>query len=451
MKRDTIIRNKTHENGFRSVYQHISSTEPKISIYLYCNVGSAMEPPSLRGVAHFIEHMCFKGTPTHPNPRDFLHIFDSTGAYFNAFTTQRYTVYVVQCHSHDLAQILYTLSDGVLNSSFSPTEYKKEIKVVVEESIRLLDDNDDQSDIIINKMLYAGTPFEYPVDWYEYHTSPESEIMNRQKVLAFYKKWYHPQNMVLSVSGNLSYKQFEHALRGTFFMRKQTTCGVRAELYGLYTPPRSGGAAQYKITPIKVPKTSYVSIGFRTCTYNSPDKYVLDFLAELLSGFFSSKLYSTLRDDNGLTYFSKTFTENYECGGEFVLYAISDVDKLLHNGTNKKPGVIPIIISVLREIKANGPTAAEMRLTKMHIQRSRELVKLSDECAIYNGEYLTMHPEEDAVVVPYQDVYAKYFADITSTQVRDIARKYFIQENMCVCVLGKGVIQQDIERICCKI
>jgi len=436
----------THKNGFRHVYQQIHSPEPTANIYLYCNVGSAMEPPNLRGVSHFIEHMCFKGTPTNPKPSDFLYIFDSTGAHFNAFTAQRYTAYVIKCHSNDLGRLLHTLSDGVLNSVFNPAEYKKELKVVVEESVKFLDDNQDNAEIQTARMLYAGTPFEHPIDWYEYHTDPHSELTVRSKVLEFYKKWYIPKNMVLSVAGNLSYKNFMQALRGTHFLRGgASNPSTNCDVLGITMPPRSGGEPRFHVANINVPKTSYISIGFRTCAYNSPDKYVLDFLAELFSGFFNSKMFSTLRDKNGLTYLSKASTGYCEYGGDFKLFAISDIDRLFVNGTRGTPGVIPLMVSLIRGIKESGPSSDEMRLTKIHLQRSREIVQLSEECASYNGAWILLHPEED-VLVPFPNVYKEFIAGITAAQVRDVARRYFIQDNLCVCVLGRGVKRVEVER-----
>jgi predicted Zn-dependent peptidase len=418
-----------------------------------------MEPPNLRGVSHFIEHMCFKGTPTYSKPSDCLYIFDSTGAYFNAYTTQRFTVYLIKCHVNDLGQLLHTLSDGVLNSKFNPDEYRKELKVVVEESIKLLDNNEANADIQTDRLLYAGTPFGYPVDWYEYHKDKHSDLANRAKVMEFYKKWYCPQNMVLSVTGNLSYKNFTQALQRTHFLKggASNPNAVHEDLRDIKL--RSSGP-QYYVANINVPKTSYVSIGFRTCTYDSLDKYVLDFIAELFSGFFNSKMFSILREQNGLTYASKASTEYYDCGGDFTLFAVSDIERLFVSKQTgviprlvsfvreqKKPGVIPLIVSMVREIKESGPTPDEMRLTKLHLQRSRELVRLSNECASYNGEWILRHPDKD-VLVPFPNVYDKYIANITAEQVRDVARKYFIQENLCVCVLGRGVKQDNVKQFC---
>ena len=438
------IHTYTHTNGFRHVYQRIRTTEPTVYIYLYCNVGSAMEPPNLRGVSHFVEHMCFKGTPSHPKARDFLHIFDSTGCYFNGYTSKRSTLYYIKCHANDLAHLLFALSDGVLNSVFVPGEYKKELKVVTEEMIRAMDNNNLKAKTYSDQMVYAGTPFERPVDSYDYHTDPDSDLASRKKVIEFYKKWYCPQNMILSVSGNLSYKDFVHTLGQSHFLRGSRIEG-NLSLSNLYIRPIPSTGPEYNITSLDIPKTSYVSISFRTCDYNSTDKYVLDFLSELFSSYFSSKLTSMLRQENGLTYTSQTTTAYYECGGDFTIFAVSDVDKLVST-----PGVIPIIISLLNETKAKGVTTNELRLTKMYLQRSRELGIMTDECAAHNGEWLLMHPNGEDII-PYQNVYDDFFANITSAQIKRVAQKYFVAENMTVCVMGKGVNKASIIRACSKI
>ena len=433
----------THSNGFRHVYQQLDTSEPTTYIYLYCGVGSAMDPPNLRGVSHFIEHMCFKGTHTKPKSTDFIRIFDRAGAYFNAFTVQRFTGYVVKCHHADLEMLLHTLSDGVLNSIFNVAEYKKELKVVVEESVKLLDDYESQAEDHINKMVYAGTPFEHPVDCYEYH---QHGSYSRESVMDFYKKWYQPSNMVLSVCSNIPYKAFQNALKGTYFLQKE---GHQLNPdYTLYTLPTPMSTAQYKIASIDSPKTSYVSISFRVCANNSPDKHLLDFLAEIFSGHFISKLYVALREDNGLTYYSNTYTEYHEMCGDFTIVAVSDVEKLFTNGRGKK-GVIPIIIDTVNDILRNGPSKDEMDVTKMNIQRSREISQLSDKCAEHNGEYVLLHPNSPPI--SYQEFYEVHYKNITAAQIQDVARKWLSLSNMSVCVLGKGVKQSTVEKECNKL
>lgn len=434
----------THANGFRHIYQQLDTSEPTTHIYLYCGVGSAMDPPNLRGVSHFIEHMCFKGTRAKPKATDFIRIFDRAGAYFNAFTVQRFTGYTVKCHHADLELLLHTLSDGVLNSIFDVVEYKKELKVVVEESVKLLDDYESQAEDHINKMVYAGTPFEHPIDCYEYH---KSDSYNRESVMDFYKKWYCPSNMVLSVCSNIPYKAFQHALKDTHFLKKAGP-HITPD-YTLYTLPIPSSTVQYKIASIDSPKTSYVSIAFRVCAYNSPDKYLLDFLAEIFSGHFISKLYVALRQDNGLTYYSNAYTEYHEMCGDFTIVAVSDVEKLFTNGRGGKKGVIPIIIDTVNDILRNGPSKDEMDITKMNIQRSREISNLTEKCAEYNGEYVLLNPGN--VPIPYQKFYETYYQNITAEQIRDVARKYLSLSNMSVCVLGKGVKQSTAERECSKL
>ena len=435
----------THKNGFRHVYQTIHTSEPTAYIYLYCNVGSAMEPQNLRGASHFIEHMCFKGSHKHPKSIDFIRVFDRTGAYFNAFTTNRFTLYVVKCHRDDLAILLDTLSDGVLNATFSPKEYHKELKVVVEESVKNLDDHQCIIENDINKLVYSGTPFEYPVDCYDYHKkNKDNDISKRELVIDFYKTWYRPQNMILSVASNLSNKQFEDALRGTAFLHGPNALPM-PPFPALYTPPSSQMSARYQISGLpSSPKTSYISISFRVCEYNSPDKYVLDLLAELFSGFFSSKLFVALREENGLTYLSDTNTEYYESCGDFTIFAISDVSKLFIYDREHKKGVLPIIVDTLNEILKHGPSNEELHVTKLNMHRSREISNVAENCAEYNGEWVLMHPNNEPPV-PFQQEFDTYYATITRDKIRDVARKYFKRENMSVRIFGNGVKQREVE------
>ena len=89
----------THEfpNGFRMIYEKPTNSLQMTVIYAYCDIGSVFEKDGIRGVSHFLEHMCFKGTRQMKNPRDIFLSYDKIGAYFNAFTQKRLTCFTIKC------------------------------------------------------------------------------------------------------------------------------------------------------------------------------------------------------------------------------------------------------------------------------------------------------------------------------------------------------------------
>ena len=105
-----------YPNGFRLVYEKSLNKLPICAIQVFCDVGSAYESENIRGVSHFIEHMCFKGTKQMPKTKDILIHYDKIGADFNAYTEKRYTCYTLKCHNDNIKNSIVILSDMLLNS-----------------------------------------------------------------------------------------------------------------------------------------------------------------------------------------------------------------------------------------------------------------------------------------------------------------------------------------------
>jgi predicted Zn-dependent peptidase len=132
---------KTYQNGFRIVYEKPVIPSSNIaSIQLFCNIGSIHEPEESRGSAHFIEHMCFKGTKHLKTAKEVNLIFDKTGSQSNAYTDRRYTCYYADTDKANARLCISTLADMLLNSVFDKTEYMKERNVVREEMVKDADE-----------------------------------------------------------------------------------------------------------------------------------------------------------------------------------------------------------------------------------------------------------------------------------------------------------------------
>ena len=188
-------------NGFRLIYQKSNVHIPVTNIQVFCDVGSAYESADIRGASHMVEHMCFKGTKKIPTTQKLMIHYDRIGAYFNAYTKERYTCYVLKCDDEYVFHSMNIMSDMILNSRFGRKEFIKEERVVIEENIQ---DSDDPVSILMeetNKFLYDGSSFMYPVDTVKYHLKK----FDYDNIVDFYKSFYHPSRMIISVVSNLSF------------------------------------------------------------------------------------------------------------------------------------------------------------------------------------------------------------------------------------------------------
>jgi predicted Zn-dependent peptidase len=134
------IKTFSFPNGFRVIYEKSPNIAPIACIKIMCDIGSVYENNETRGVSHFIEHMCFKGTKNIPIPKDIFMEYDKIGAYLNATTGKRYTYYTIKCNNEYVENSIRIMSDMLLNSTFNKNEYKKEEKVVIEENIKDIND-----------------------------------------------------------------------------------------------------------------------------------------------------------------------------------------------------------------------------------------------------------------------------------------------------------------------
>ena len=188
-----------YNNGFRIVYEKSNSPLPLTSIICFVKVGSIYEQrgneqsgnqhSGNEGIAHFIEHMCFKGTEELSNTKDIVKKYDRIGAYFNAFTTKEYTFYIIKCNQSDVSTCIHVLSDILMNSVFKKRECELEKHVVIEEMIRQEDNPEFHISKMKDKYLYSGSLFARPIDDLVFHKSRTS--LYYDSALQMYKTFYY--------------------------------------------------------------------------------------------------------------------------------------------------------------------------------------------------------------------------------------------------------------------
>lgn len=426
------IRTFTFPNGLRLVYEKSDSSKQTSNIQAFCDVGSIHEPENLRGAAHFVEHMCFKGTTRIPDFKKIYTEYDEIGAYINASTDKRYTKYVVRCNTNYLANMLSILSDMMLNSIFDKQSFKREERVVIEENVMSKTDPSEQLFDAIDAALYNGTDYERPIDCVGYH----KKLFERDNILDFYTMFYQPNRIVLSIVSRTSFDTVARFIHNTHFARATNTNHVFPELRTCITPSQE---IQYKI--IKSVGT-YVSVTFR---FLSEDKYPLMCLSSILSGPMSSRLWKILRDDAGLTYGANAECSIYEKNGDFCIYSDTNNSKIFADGS--KPGVLPLIIRLLNDLIKNGVTADELNMTKGYLngQLTRESENDS-HVSDYNGVQSIMFPDQS--IVPYSKLFDKFYKPMKIEDINQCIRKYFRKEFMCVCITcDKPVKLADVKAI----
>lgn len=434
-----FMKNRTFENGFRLVYQKSFHGSNAASIQVICDVGSIHEAADSRGSAHFIEHMCFKGTQIHPSTFEISTIIDKTGSNINAFTEKRYTKYYIDTNTESVVEYIHLLSDMLLNSVFDKKEYDKEKDVVREEMIK---DADDAEIVVLENadgVIFAGSPFEHPVDELKYHVG--KNVLQYDKIVKMYRDFYVPNRMILSVCSANSFESICAAVSRSFFVKGMVVACPSSPILSL---ARQADIV-YKVVKMPI-NPAHICVGFRTCSVYDKDRYVLKLLRRILSGSLSSRLFMILREENGLTYSSYTSGDYYEHVGSFLFYAQCDPEKIFRNGSTNKLGVLPLILKLICDLIKDGVSKQEVVIAKNSYRGKMMLsAENASSVASYNAKNILFNV---ASPCNYSNVYSEYMKPITVLDINSAIKKYFKCENMVVSVVGRSPPSQDLLEKC---
>jgi predicted Zn-dependent peptidase len=188
--------------------------------------------------------------------------------------------------------------------------------------------------------------------------------------------------------------------------------------------------------------STIVNVGFRTCSYYSNDKYILQLLTHVLNGF-SGTLFTAFRTKHGLTYHSSAHTHYHEHTGYMNFFIQTDPVKLLMDG--KKEGILPILIGLITDLIQHGITEDDIKRAKGNC-KGKVLMELQsiDSLASYNGINVVFQHQPGT----FQNLYKTHIESITVKQVNDIIRKYMIHENLVVGIAyEKDIPKQTIEKL----
>lgn len=443
------MKTRTYENGFRVVHEKSFHGSKVASIQVICDVGSIHEPADSRGAAHFIEHMCFKGTPAHPTSYEISSLIDKTGSYINAFTDRRYTKYYIDTTTEHVPKYIELLSDMLLNSVFDKGEYTKEREVVREEMIQDADDAEETALKNADAVIFAGSPYEYPVDELKYHSGKHA--LQYDKLVEMYRTFYIPSRMILSVCSANSFDAVCEAVEQSCFIKERAKERPKAALRCPQPLVLSLTAQQetaYKIAKMPI-NPAHICVGFRTCSIYDADRYSLKMLKKILSGSMSSRMFMILREENGLTYSSYTESEHYENAGNFVFYAECDPTKLFANGrassnggANSNLGVYPLIMKLIHDLVKDGVTREELEIAKSSYRGTMVVsAENAESIASYNAKNI-LYQRPDAPL--FENRYKTYVDSITIADINACIKKYFRRENMVVSVVGRAPPSQKM-------
>ena len=428
-------------NGLKLIYEKSESDLPVTSIYAFCNLGPCHEPDDMKGISHFIEHMCFKGTIKNPTPKSIFSVCEKIGAYFNAYTSKRFTCYTIDCDSKYSQTCIYHLSDMLFHSLFDKNEFNKELNVVAQEN---RDDLNDPMEIAENetiKELFKHSSYQDPIDHVDYH----KKKFDYKKCIEIYKLFYTPNNMVLSIASNLSLSTILKHIRNSFFTKLISSNNLSNLIKINHNIEISKKPTINLIKKDGVSNNTLI-IGFRVCEFNHPDRYVLDLIQTAVGENMTGKLKYTLREEKGLVYMATIDTQYFEKFGCLLIVCQTEYKNLIHHNNS---GVYPIIMKIIKHIKKNGLTQKEINDAKGSLKGKISLqLQNNSNLAEQNGENILLG-ENSENLVSLKNKYNTFYKKIHRSQVHNVLNKYFDLNNMSICIVGeKNPSYKEVQKYC---
>ncbi len=342
-----VIKRTVLPGGLRIVTEAMTGVR-SASVGVWVGVGSRDESPSVAGTSHFLEHLLFKGT----HRRSALQIareMDAVGGEFNAFTEKEHTCYYATVLDSEIALAVDVLADVVLHATITSADVDVERAVVLEE-IAMRDD--DPSDLVHDEFataLFGDTPLGRPI----LGTEESIHSLTRTQIHGYYRRRYRPQEMVVSVAGNIDHAAVVRPVRAAFADRLDAAAPLSPPAAPAVKPRRP--QERVRIVNDDTEQANIV-LGCAGLARQDDRRFVLGVLSTAIGGGMSSRLFQQIREQRGLAYSTYSFASSYTGQGMFAGYAGCQ--------PGKAEEVVQIMRSIFDEVAMNGLTVDELERAK---------------------------------------------------------------------------------------
>ncbi len=329
----------TLDNGVRIVLAPMPQAQ-SVTVALMYAAGSRYETRDTNGIAHFAEHMFFKGTESRPSSRDIAGEIDAIGGEFNAFTGKEYTGYYVRCAAEHRDIAFDVLVDMLRHSKFEAEEIEREKGVIIEEMNMYFDTPRDYIGGVYEDLLYG----DQPLGWDIIGRKETVRGATRDAFLQYIDRWYKPARLVVGIGGKIDGDVLE-AVEGHLGDLDPAETGEP-------DPVSVNGNSTRVRVHTKQSDQAHIALGVPSYPITHPDRYALQLLATVLGGGMSSRLFIEVRERRGLAYYVFGTNHSYTDAGS--LYAQAGVD------INRIDDAVSTVVAELRRIADEAVPADEL-------------------------------------------------------------------------------------------
>jgi predicted Zn-dependent peptidase len=342
-----MFRKKVLENGLTALTEtmpHVRS----VAVGVWIRRGSRHEEKNESGLAHFLEHMLFKGTE-HRTQAEIAQEMDSIGGQTDAFTSQEYAGFHAKVLGEHVPRALDLLSDIVLAPSFDADEMERERRVIFDEMKSVDDTPDDVVHDLFAESFWSDHPLGRPVLGRRETVSS----FERNDLRRFFHKIYAPSNMIVAAAGNLDEESFLSLVGERFSVLATPPDGI------VTTAPSVSPSVRLHDKDLEL---AHLVLGTEAPPQASPQRHAAYVLNAVLGGNLSSRLFQVIREQHALAYSVSSGLSCYLDAGQFSIYAGTEAENV--------PKVLELVLSELKRIKTEQVPEDELRRAKDHLRGS---------------------------------------------------------------------------------
>ncbi len=413
----------TLPNGLRVVIAPMVDTETA-TVIVMTGVGSRYETEKENGLAHFLEHMFFKGTEKRPKAFDIARELDAIGAEYNAYTAKDHTAYYAKVEAHHWGIALDVVSDIFLNSKLPEDEIERERGTILQEINMYEDMPARRVGEHFEKLLYGEHPLGKEI------LGPKDNIKSfkRKDFIKYLNRGYIAENVVIGVAGKIDPKK------------------VKKEIEKLFAHIRTGKRPAFKkikeaqVGPaitVHAKKTdqTHMIVGVRAYDMHHKDRFALAVLSNILGSGMSSRLFIEVRERRGLAYSVHTSIDTYHDAGY-----LSTQCGVEHENLEK---TIEVIIHEYKKMATEPVSEEELSRAKENIKGHFALgLEGSDDIAEYLVTQETLRHE---IVLPKERM--KMIDKVTAADVLRVAQDIFQDKKLNLAVIAPKADRKKLEKL----
>ena len=398
-----------------------------VSMGAWIDSGSRDEPAEENGLSHFVEHMVFKGTTTR-SAQDIAREVDSIGGNLDAFTGKEAVCFNIKVLDENMPPALDVLSDLVLHPKFSTSDLEREQGVILEE-IKMDEDNPDY---LVHETFTQNFWKNHPLGRPILGTVQTVSSFDQEIVFGHHRRRFTPENMVFSAAGHLDHDRFVAEVEARF--GSLAPAGVKvteAETHPTTTP---------HITLKKKRSLEQVQmcLGVPAPPVKDPDRFALYLLNSMLGGGMSSRLFESIRENEGLVYSIYSELSPFRDAGALSIYAGMSLDR-----TER---VLELTVAELRRMKEQEVTAAELKRAKDQMKSNIVLGLESSSSRMNNLARQQMYFGRFFAV----DEVVREIDRVTPVDVQRLANQLFQPELIALTLLGNlGPMKVSRSQLAC--